>query len=69
MFRADLQWFYPQSPEEAAGLLAGREVVPHAWGTGLLRTRSPAIRALVDLAALPLRFREETEGKIRRGRC
>ncbi len=67
MFRADLQWLYPRTAEEAASLLSGREVVPHAGGTGLLRTKPAGIRALVDLSGLPLRTREESGGEVRLG--
>ncbi len=64
MFRSNLRWYFPQAPEEAAALLAGREVVPHAGGTGLLRAKPPGIRGLVDLSRLPLRTLRVEEREI-----
>jgi CO/xanthine dehydrogenase FAD-binding subunit len=51
MFPPDLTWYYPRSSREAAAVLRGREdAALHGGGTGLLRTASAKIGALIDLS-------------------
>lgn len=67
MLRKDVKWYYPETFEDALAYLKQPNVILHAGGTGILRTKSTAIEGFVDLSKLKLDFINETESEIEIG--
>jgi CO/xanthine dehydrogenase FAD-binding subunit len=64
-----MDWYFPSRLDEVPSLLAKEGVLPHAGGTGLLRTGLKNVKGLVDLSALPLTGLRTSEGSIFLGSC
>ena len=63
----DIEWYFPESIEEAATLLAQGRVAAHGGGTSLLRGASKQAGGLIELSRLPLSYFEEEQGQFRFG--
>jgi CO/xanthine dehydrogenase FAD-binding subunit len=61
----DINWYFPKSVKEVPDLLA--RGIPHAGGTGILRTSLNRISGLIDLRKLPLNYFKRDGGIIRIG--
>lgn len=64
-----INWYYPESLEEALSLLKKNEVIPHAGGTTILRAGNKRIRGLADLGRLPLKSLSEDKQYYYIGSC
>ncbi len=62
-----LEWYFPESVDEAAALITREGVVPHGGGTGLLRGSLKGYRGLVALHRLPLKTFAYTPQEARLG--
>ncbi len=62
-----LEWYFPESVDEATHLIAQAGVVPHGGGTGLLRGSLKGYRGLVALHRLPLKTFAYTPQEVRLG--
>ncbi len=64
---ASLEWFFPDTVDEAVRLLSREGVAPHGGGTGLLRGSLRAFQGLVALHRLPLKAFSYTPQEVRLG--
>lgn len=62
-----LQWYFPDSIEEALTLLKGEKTVPHSGGTSLANRGLSSVSALVDTARLPLKYLRIDSGNLEIG--
>jgi CO/xanthine dehydrogenase FAD-binding subunit len=61
----DINWYFPKRVKEVPDLLD--RGIPHAGGTGILRTSLNRISGLIDLRKLPLNYFKRDGGIIRIG--
>jgi CO/xanthine dehydrogenase FAD-binding subunit len=66
---SELQWFFPDTIEEAVELIGRDGVIPHGGGTGILRGNLKKTRGLVDLSRLPLRYHRKRGDMVELGAC
>jgi CO/xanthine dehydrogenase FAD-binding subunit len=64
---SEIQWYFPETLEEAERILAQEGVLPHGGGTGILRGGFGQIRGLMDVGRLPLRGAERRNGSVHLG--
>jgi len=57
-----MEWFYPTSLEEAAEFVS-KGMIPHAGGTGILRSNPGKISEIVELSGIGLNSFSETESE------
>ena len=62
-----LQWYFPDSIEEAVALLRKEKTVPHAGGTSLVNRGLASVAGLVDVAKLPLKYLRIASGNLEIG--
>jgi CO/xanthine dehydrogenase FAD-binding subunit len=65
----EVQWYFPETIEEALSLIGRDDVIPHAGGTGILRGSLKRVRGLVDLSRLPLRHHYHRGNILELGAC
>lgn len=66
---SELQWFYPDTVEEAVELISREGIIPHGGGTGILRGNLRNIKGLVDLSRLPLQYQRKRGEIVELGAC
>jgi CO/xanthine dehydrogenase FAD-binding subunit len=64
---SELQWFFPDTIEEAVELIGRDRVIPHGGGTGILRGNLKKTSGLVDLSRLPLRYHRKRGDMVELG--
>ncbi len=52
----DLMWYFPESLDEAMGLMGQDRVVPYAGGTSIIRQGVERYRGFIHLGKLPLNY-------------
>ncbi len=62
-----LQWYFPDSIEEALALLSREKTVPHSGGTSLANRGLSSVSGLVDTAKLPLKYLRIESGNLEIG--
>lgn len=62
-----LQWYFPDSIDEALMLLEREKTVPHGGGTSLVNRGLSSVSGLVDTAKLPLRYLRIDSGNLEIG--
>jgi len=62
-----IKWYYPESIEEAVGLLDDVGNIPHSGGTGIMMRGLKNIKGLVDLSRLDFETFDVTESEITLG--
>ncbi len=63
----EFRWYYPNSIEEAVGLLELQGVVPHGGGTGIIRGKLDRYKGLISLEGLGLDYIKEVDGVVEIG--
>jgi len=64
----EIKWYFPGSIDEALDLIKLEGVIPHAGGTGILKSRLlEKIKGLVDLGKLSINYFCEENGEIKIG--
>ena len=61
------QWYFPDSIEEAVGLLRKEKTVPHGGGTSLVNRGLASVSGLVDTARLPMNYLRYDSGNLEIG--
>ena len=62
-----IEWYFPETIDEAAALLARERTVPHGGGTGLVKSGLSSFSGVVDLAKLPLNYLKMEKGILEIG--
>ncbi len=62
-----LQWYFPDSIDEAAALLRKEKTFPHGGGTSLVNRGLASVSGLVDTARLPLKYLRYDSGNLEIG--
>ena len=62
-----LQWYFPNSIDEALALLRKEKTIPHSGGTSLVNRGLASVAGLVDTAYLPLKYLRFSSGTLEIG--
>jgi CO/xanthine dehydrogenase FAD-binding subunit len=66
---SEIQWYYPESVDEAVELIGRDRVIPHSGGTGILRSSMKNLKGLVDLSRLPFHYHHTHGRTVELGAC
>lgn len=64
MLHQNLEWFFPNTTEEAVKLIAEQGVILHGGGTRILKTSPKSIKGLVDVGKLNLNYIHHSDKQI-----
>lgn len=64
MLPENLEWYFPETADEAVELIARPGTILHAGGTRILKTRPESIRALADIGKMKLNFINYTDNSF-----
>lgn len=62
-----VQWYFPETIDEAASLLGRERTVPHGGGTSLVKSGIGSFAGVVDLTKIPLNYLKTDRGVLEIG--